>query len=726
MSQSTAKPTPERDDLAGRARAAGAAVVPYLVALYGAVGLLYLLFPPLQPGWMYAVASMGASGLTIALYPALRRAPIQRVHLLLLALVAIGAAYALSFVVLTGDAAQSVVLVIALFGAASLLFDVASQVALVLASAAIWLVVARDFDGRAFVHWAVNLASSALLSVLVVWARLRVLRGLERERLHAIEARRLVSAQARELEAQARKLEAARADAVSSVQSKNQFLANMSHELRTPLTSVIGASDLLLDGNLDAEQLEYVKMVRRAGEILARRIGDVLDFADLGAGRGAAASSEFDLRSVLDEAIETARERAKEKGLTLRLLFDEDIPHRVRGDGERLARVLENLLSNAVRFTEQGSVALSAAVIERRGNRATVRFEVRDTGEGMSVGELEGVFDAFSQVDGSMTRARGGLGLGLALSKAMVELMGGRIGVRSEPGAGSVFWFEVPLDRVPRCERDVGAARRVLVVEDNVINQQVIAAMVTHLGYRPEVAGSGQRALEMFADGDYAAVLMDCMMPGMDGYETTVAIRARENSGRRVPIIALTANAQRGARKRSLAAGMDDHLTKPVEQRVLARVLDRWINGPPRGDSNGAGLRETPRVGAGTGGDAEVADERAGNRGPLDSVVLDRLRALGGGARPDLLGGLVDLFVERAPRKVADMRDALTAGALESASAAAHSLKSSSAMIGAANLASLCSEMERRTSGREVDGADKLLLQLDHEVTRVVEALRAI
>ncbi len=722
--------SPDRDDLAERARKVGAAVVPYLVALYTTIAVLYLLAPPLRPGWVYAAVSFSAAALTLATYPLFWRASVARVHALLLAVAGIGVGYALGFVLLTGAPEQTVVLVIALIGTACLLFDFRAQVALVIASTAVWLLVARGFEPSVFAHWAVNLASAALLSMLVIWSRLRVLRGLERERVLAIEARRLSSEQAHELEAQARKLEKARADAVASVRAKDQFLANMSHELRTPLTSVIGASDLLLDGSLNEQQREYVEMVRRSGEMLARRIGDVLDFADLGAGRTAAVSAEFDFRAVLDRVVEVNRPTAREKGLTLRALIDEDVPRRARGDGERVGRVLENLLSNAVRFTERGTVSLAVAVSERRGKRATVRVEVRDTGEGMSPEELETAFDPFSQADVSMTRTRGGLGLGLALSRAMVELMGGAIGARSEAGSGSVFWFELPLGLVSSAGREVRTAARVLVVEDDPINQQVIAAMVAHLGYRPEIAGGGSRALEMLASGNYGAVLMDCMMPEMDGYETAAAIRSRELNGSRIPIIALTANAQRGARSRSMDAGMDDHLTKPVEQQVLARVLSRWIDGP-RGNG-GAG---PPNLGDRSGGRAPngangEAPESSGSGvlggAPIDRTVLSRLRALGGGERPDLLAGLVDLFVERAPGKVAAMRDAITVGALQSASEAAHSLKSSSAMIGATNLASLCSEMEKRADERETDDASRLLTELDQEVSRVVEALRAI
>jgi signal transduction histidine kinase/ActR/RegA family two-component response regulator len=468
----------------------------------------------------------------------------------------------------------------------------------------------RDFDTRIGAIRRAGggaLAAVAMLSLLAGFVVFRLSRTASRARRRD----RMVQARLAEAKQQA-EVQAQRAEAASK--AKGDFLAMMSHEIRTPMNGVLGFAHLLLDTPLTPEQREFAQMVQRSGDALLIIINDVLDYSKIEAGRMSVEQIDVDLKSVCDEVKKILQSAVSARGLDMRLSYDAAFAGAIKGDPVRIRQVLLNLAGNAVKFTERGSVRIEVSQVDA----ANVKISVIDSGIGMTGEQIQRMFSRFTQADSSTTRRYGGTGLGLAISKTLVELMGGSIGVESTPGTGSTFWFILPIGAAaavtapvpiaplesppapipvlnavvePAAAPEVAPAVRLLLVEDNFVNQRVAVYMLTKLGHQVEVASNGREALAKLGKTHYDLVLMDCQMPEMDGFEATRVIRDRNSAvlDHDVPVIAMTANAFPEDRTRALAAGMNDFLAKPVDRAMLAAMLGKWLRPQDENQARAAG-----------------------------------------------------------------------------------------------------------------------------------------
>jgi signal transduction histidine kinase/ActR/RegA family two-component response regulator len=412
------------------------------------------------------------------------------------------------------------------------------------------------------------------------------LRDRLRQALHA--ARSLVeelNQKAAALQAQASELEAARRQADEANLAKSQFLAVTSHEIRTPMNGILGTAELLMETELTPTQKRYVQTAHRSASALLALINDVLDLSRIENGKLRLNPSDIDLRELVVEAVELVAVTARDRPIELRCAVSPRLPQRVHADPLRLRQLLVNLLHNAAKFTERGSVSLDVDVLAEDAAALTLRVAVTDTGIGIAPDQLDTVFEAFEQVDASSTRRHGGSGLGLAIVKDLAALMGGRVGVESEPGVGSCFWAELVFARAAAAPEppqavahDDEARPCVLVVEDDTVNQMIVEDMLKVLGCEVQVVDSGALAVQAAGGESLDLVFMDCHMPLMDGYEATRRIRRAETAQgrRRLPIVALTADTLQADRERCLEAGMDDFLSKPVSRTQLAATISRW------------------------------------------------------------------------------------------------------------------------------------------------------
>jgi signal transduction histidine kinase/ActR/RegA family two-component response regulator len=413
------------------------------------------------------------------------------------------------------------------------------------------------------------------------------LRDRLRQAIHA--ARSLVEAleqKASALEAQAAELEAARQQADQANLAKSQFLAVTSHEIRTPMNGILGTTELLMETELTPTQKRYVQTAHRSATALLALINDVLDLSRIENGKLRLNPSDIDIRELVDEAVELVAVTARDRPVELRCTVSPRLPQRVSADPLRLRQLLVNLLHNAAKFTERGSVTLDVSVLDESAASLSVRVAVTDTGIGIARDQLDTIFEAFEQVDASSTRRHGGSGLGLAIVKDLAALMGGSVGVESELGAGSRFWADLVFDRAAPAPQPAGRAAgddddealpSVLVVEDDLVNQMIIEDMLKVLGCDVQVVGNGEEAVRAAAGAELDLIFMDCHMPVMDGYEATRRIRSQEGArGRRRPIVALTADTLQEDRERCLDSGMDDFLSKPVSRAQLAATIARW------------------------------------------------------------------------------------------------------------------------------------------------------